>query len=284
MHARDLVETAACAAFSGGALVTGQSRPSPASVEQYWTASKCRLERWSRAFKSAEAARSGERRFGPSVERPRELPALLEEILSGEVLTRVWTAALAACERVRGTSEIEPMARSVYVAHLEARHRTLNLLVEGRGLHAADAVALNLLRRRAERWTDVLLGYLMVEHDVRELAFEPDRVADFADDLRHERRTPSAQFGWPLMMASLRAAFRTTLSPRSPNPDLNERIASSVLASFGADAFDSLGMARSLWMVRLSNFTDDTQGLLDELLAVDRHPGGGRKSFRRDRF
>jgi hypothetical protein len=57
------------------------------------------------------------------------------------------------------------------------------------------------------------------------------------------------------MLASVRASFREGLCPVSPNADLNARIASSILACFQGELFDSTGLLRSLWLTRLANVT-----------------------------
>lgn len=268
MHARDLVELAALVSAHGPALVeSGQAIPVE-SIEQYWTTSKVRLDRWAWRLKSfAGRADAGVPR------RPVQWPetrGVLEEILTSEMLTRVWTAVLCAYDRRRHADEAEPAARSVLIGHMEARHRVLTLMVRGPGLDAEAAVKLNHLRRRAERWTDVLVGHLLGIHDVSEFAFDPQRAKDFGDDLRHRGRLQGGRQVWPLVLASLRAAFQRGLSPASPDSDLNARIAAAILSCFPSDLFDSTGLMRSLWLVRLTNVADDTQGMINELLEVER--------------
>jgi hypothetical protein len=158
------------------------------------------------------------------------------------------------------------VARSVLIGHLEARHRVLLLLVRGPGIHAEAAMKLNHLRRRIERWTDLLVGYLAGLDDVGEFAFDPDRAKDFAQDLHYQCGEMGGRRAWPLVLASLRAAFRQGLAPISPNTDLNASIASAILACFPAELFDSTGQFRSLWLTRLSNATSDVECMIDELL------------------
>ena len=247
---------------------TGQI--SASGIEQYWAKSKCRLDRWRRSLKD----------FSDGVPRPgrnskSQWPAsqgVLEEILTGEVLTRVWTAVLCAYDRTQGTQEAEPVARSVMIGHMEARHRVLTLLVRGPGIDAEAAVKLNQLRRRTERWTDMLVGYLSGPYDVGEFAIDPHRAEDFAEDLHYQSHLKGGRHVWPLVLGSLRAAFRQGLSPASPNADLNAEIAAAILACFPPDLFDSTGLLRSLWLMRLSNATNDAQGLLDDLLSLDDSP------------
>jgi len=265
MHACELIELAAVVAAHGPVLVRGNGQLSTTGIEQYWSVSKCRLDRWSRSLKrfSADVARDN-----PRLHRSRKsfVRAVLEEILTGEVLTRVWTAVICAYDRHRSSDHGEPLARSVLIGHLEARNRVLTLLVRGPGIDAAQAVKLNRLRRRTERWSDMLVGYLGELHDVGEFAVAPARAREFADDWHYEGWLKGGRHPWSIVLASLRTSFRQGLSPLSPNADLNMQIASSILSCFQPELFDSTGFFHSLWLMRLTNITNDAQGMLDELL------------------
>lgn len=268
MHASELVELAALVATHGRAFLFEVPDVAKAGVEQYWSASKCRLDRWSRALKqySLEVPyTAGKDRLA----RWRAVRPVLEEILMCEVLSRVWTAVACTHDRVRGRCEVEPVVRSVHIGHLEARNRALNLMVYGQGFGVEEAVVLNRLRRSAERWTDLLLAHLHDDFGVEEFAFAPDRAAEFADDLRHEARA-GGSLAWRLVLASLRGAFHKGISPTSPNADLNERIAAGILRCFESRLFDSTGLAKSLWMVRMETAANDTAGLIEDLLAEER--------------
>ncbi len=272
MHARELVELAAIVSAHGPVLIRSGAPIPTDSIEQYWTASKVRLDRWAWRLKSFRCD------FGGSADadaRQRRDPwpaarGVLEEILTGEMLTRVWTAVLCGYDRRRGGDEAEPVARSVMIGHMEARHRVLTLMVRSSGIDAEAAVKLNRLRRRVERWTDLLIGHLAGIHDVSEFAFDPPRAKDFAEDLQYRSDLPGGRRVWPLVLASLRAAFRQGFSAESPNADLNARIAASILSCFPTDLFDSTGLLRSLWLIRLTNIAEDTQGMIDDLLTVER--------------
>ncbi|MEN6451780.1 MAG: hypothetical protein ABFC96_14920 [Thermoguttaceae bacterium] len=279
MHARELLELAALAAVHGPALILSRE-PIPAdAIEAYWTASKSRLDRWGRTLKSyASRATSAEQPLGHADQET--IRATLEEILTGEVLTRAWTSVLCAYDRCRGSDQMEPIARSVLIGHLEARHRVLTLLVSGPGIDAEQAVKLNRLRRRTERWADMLVSYLAGCYDISEFAIDPERAKEFAEDLDVQRKSPGGRYAWPLVLASLRAAFQTGLSPLTPNADLNAAIASSVLSAFPPSLFDSTGLMRSTWLLRMSRVTSDTQGMIEQLLALEEKPSAENADFR----
>lgn len=266
MHARELIDLAAVVVAHAPSLWRpGRDIPERA-VEGYWVASKSRLDRWGRSLKrfSSLLADQAVPRRGSDRARFR---GVLEEILAGEMLTRVWGAALSAYDQIRRTDRMEPIARSVLIGHMEARHRVLVLLAQQTGLEADEAEQLNSLRHRVERWTDVLIGYLARDYDVSRFAVDPERARDFAADLTDRQQEDGGQFAWSVMAASLRAAFADCLRAESPNPDLNARIAASILACFPAHVFASPSPIHSAWMLRVSHIADEAEQLLQTLLA-----------------
>lgn len=254
MHARELVELAGLVVHHRATLIQGGPL-TPVALQPYWTSSKCRFDRWGRALKGASEG--------------AYLRGVLEEILTGEVLTRVWAALLAIHDRRHGTGDTELIGRSILLGHCEARHRALKLLVHGPGVDSHAAVALNRLRRQAERWTDLLVAKLMELADVSEFALSSARAREFAGDLADDRALGLADDTWRLLMASLRIGFRHGMSPTSPNGDLNRQIASSILGSLGPNMFDSTGLLQSAWLTRLTRTTEETEVLLSDLFAAD---------------
>jgi hypothetical protein len=122
------------------------------------------------------------------------------------------------------------------------------------------------LRRRSERWTDMLLAYLLPDCEINDVAFDANRARDFARDLEDEFQSTQTEQAWQLMTISLKAAFGTMACKFSPNPDLNSRIAASIIACFPAETFSSSDLFGSLWMERLDSMADDTQAMIAELL------------------
>ena len=272
MHAHELVELAALVAVHGPVFIRG-GRISESAIEQYWSASKMRLEGWSTALQQyAETQQSACELVSSEAAMIlawRGVRPVLDEILTSEVLTRVWTGVACAYDHRRGSREVEPIVRSVYLGHQEARNRALNLLIYGRGFNTQEAVELNRLRRRSERWCDMLLGYVVGDEPLDEFSFEPARTRDFASDLMGELNRPLSTFGWQLVLASLRAAFQQSSVEASPHAELNQQISAAILACFRGELFDSTGAFRTLWMERINHISSDTEGMIEELLALD---------------
>lgn len=274
MHARDLVEFAALIASNGPAVIEHADRLSDSGLEQYWTAAKCRHERWSRELKhfsyQVQYAQAAEAEQHWSEIRP-----VLEEILTSEVLTRVWAAVCCGYERRRGSDDAGPVVRNVLATHGEARNRALNLMVYGHGLKVEDAVELNRMRRSNERWTDLLLSRLIPATDVSEFAFSPARAAAFGEDARG---SVDPQMAWSLLLASMRVAYQRSFTATC-NGDLNARIAAGVLACLPSELFDSTGTLKSLWLLRMQHAASDTQGMIEQLIALDESPSPAPQVF-----
>lgn len=273
MHARELVDLAAIVSVHGPTLIYQAGSVWETSIDQYWAASKCRLDRWGRTLKHL-ATQTGQAGPGSGQLDSSLIRGVVEEILTGEVLTRVWTAVMCGYDRHRGTDRMEPVVRSVMIGHLEARHRVLTLLVGEPGIDTEQVVKLNRLRRSTERWADMLVGYLGGLYGTDEFAIDPERAAEFAEDLSYRSRLKGGRHAWPLIQASLRAGFARGLTADSPNADLNHKIAVSILACFPPELFDGTGVFRSVWLTRLTNATSDAQGLIDDLIVSSETSAG----------
>lgn len=284
-QAKLLVELAAIAAYHGEAFLRTTSSVSNAGVEAYWIASRSRLENWSHALKDLEE-RSATDSSPCSVEVEEQWAQtrpLAEEILASEVLTRIWTAIGCEFDRRHDSGDVEPFVRSILVSHLDARHRLLRLVFNRLQLRPGSLRSIDRMRRGAERWTDVLLGYLISCCRVGEFAFDASRVEDFATSLNNQYTSPEAVKS--LLMVSLRSTFKTGFSMDCPNAFMNSQICESVLACYGNDLFESTGQFRSLWQVRLAHAAKDTMGMIDCLASEHDgfgsfHPYAGKHSSR----
>jgi hypothetical protein len=259
MLSRELIQLAVLASQHGPELCAEQNALSAAGMRQYWAASKCRLDRWTRRLRRSNDARP----------RPATLIATVEEILSGEVLTRVWTAVCCAHDRRHAQLNHEPLAQSVLLAHLEARRRALRVLLFRSPIDARQQARLNRLRRLCERWTDCLVGHLLSSCDVSQFAFDTKRARDFRQDL-DPCGGQLQPMRWKLLMASFCASFDRLLVSPSENLDLNALIAAGILACFPARMLDDTVLTRAAWIVRLFTAVDDAQAMLGEAVDLER--------------
>jgi len=268
VHARDLVELAGLVAMEGPAMVADQRRIAREDLQQYWSASKCRLDRWGGTLRKYQRE-VGE--LGTSWAR-REWPLLVpvfEEVVSGEILTRVWTAVLLAHDSLRHECELEPVARSVLIGHVESRRSVLKLLTICPTPHEETGRRVDKLRRQSERWTDLLIGYLSTMYDVDSLAFDAERARDFGQSVRTQVNPLVRREAQNLALASLRSSFQRALSPESPNADLNARLATGIVSCFPPGAMEPTCVGRSLWLAHVQHTADNAEEMIEGLMRLD---------------
>jgi hypothetical protein len=237
MHAHDLLGMATVLTWHGPSLIE-LPRPLPErALEDYWTASKCRLDRWGRELLLIRDEVSP--LFGAPPMDWRSVSALCDEILTGEIVTRLWTGLLRLHDARRHETVAEPIARSVLLGHVEARHRVLGLIMKSYGSDSHEAAALNRLRDRCERWSDILLARFAVRGAVEDLAHDPLRLRDYIEEWSATMTDEAKQTRAALLLGSFSAAFPAR-PPLTANADLNGRIAQSILSIFPPELFGNL--------------------------------------------
>lgn len=239
MNNRQMVEIAALVSAYSQHVIAGPERLPAGALEKFWDRSQRRLKLWLSALAHYQ------RRFAQadSVEHEQlwnDLQPVLGEIFVSEVLTRVWGAILTAMDQARSTHFTEAIARNVLIGHLDARKRSLQLLVTDSALTVAQLGPIDSIRRRVERWTDLLLGHLVERYQVDDFAFDPSRARDFGAQQLLQNSDGTQDRAWTLLLIGLRTSFSTVpLGP--PNELIQEEIIASILACFPPGAFQPEG-------------------------------------------
>jgi hypothetical protein len=192
---------------------------------------------------------------------------LIEEIIVTETLTRVFAAIGMGLDSVNQQSEIEPVTHSVYVSHLEARNRVLQLLLFGRGGSVDQSLRLNRLRRETERWIDRLLSPMLSNHaPTRKYAVDVPRALAHAQQWREDVGGEFGNLSEALNTAAIRLSLYSRASSEVASPNANREVAQSVLACLPVASFDSLGLLRSRSWVGLSLSAKDMAAPMSQFL------------------
>ncbi len=265
MHATQLAELASWAAFNSHLIVHRSEALTADICNQYWSQSKCRQSRWMSALKLFELdVRNKDSNHDPWP----AIEIVVQEIFLSEMLTRIWSASMVAHDIHYASDELTGLAHSVHIGHLEAKNRAMRLLLSDDTSNPEIFDRLNSLRRKVERWTDLLLSQLPDLVAAQRFGFQPNRVKDFAEE-NDNSTIRNAETRRVLYGASLREDLAKFSNKYSANPDINRKIASGLLACFPSDRFDSYGMPKSIQMVWLEKTTEETQTLLDNLTSLD---------------
>ena len=219
-------------------------------LNRYWSYSKARERKWAAgldAFRVRLHAADADGRDAIW----NEVEPSLADVLISEIVTRVWGAILTACDMRSGETEGEPVARNVLAGHLEICRRVLQFLVDAPGVNVEQLARIDRLRRRTERWTDLLLGHVVHSYGVCDFAVDPARALDFGTGQVAETGSPTARLSWQFLSIGLRAAFPDLPATPGVAERLRNEIVKSMLAGFPPAAFDADGVFESPYLHRL---------------------------------
>jgi hypothetical protein len=246
LNQRLFVEFTALVAAQAPLVIEGLAPIPDGLLSVYWQHSQAVLRHWRREMQAAERASQAD-----DCDRWH---AMASNVLVSEMLTRVWGAVLTASDRRQPARRSEPIARSVLVAHQQCRAEVLRFLLHSKILPVEQLADLDRLRRRVERWTDLLVGPLILRYgeEPEAFAFDARRARDFGQDQFQARFHSSARPAWSFLLAGLRTAFPGDSTNRRTVKDPMMPILRAVLATFPDDAFQAEGAIKSLRAVRLS--------------------------------
>ncbi|MCA9212039.1 MAG: hypothetical protein KDB27_03165, partial [Planctomycetales bacterium] len=180
MHAGTLIKIAADLATESGTLIQGSRRIPEQSLQQYWIASRCRLQRWQIDLKTFEIDLCNHPdRF---IRIWLKAEPLMNEILQSEMLTRVWSAILNGIEQVCPVRDCDSIGRSTLIGHLEARNRVLRMVVDAESKDISAVRRMNEMRTQTERWTDYLISVIADNADVSSFGFDERRVQEYCKE------------------------------------------------------------------------------------------------------
>lgn len=263
MNARRLAKIAATLANLSEELVESSQVHERFDAETYWESCEQRLKKWNQAlalFKADLMDEDGHRPW-PA------LTIIVEEIFYSEILTRIWTAVFSISQRNEIDREKEAIVRAVWIGHLAARSQSLQLIYLGQQSGDEAAQKLDALRKKLERWSDILLSRFSHLGDLSQFAFDVERMNEWA----HEQEGSSAEHRaqqWSLLKESLNKALDDCHSHPAANPDLNRQIALTISSCLPQEKVESaVSSPDNKWLARLTDKASEMQKLIDEYIA-----------------
>lgn len=273
MQLSDIVETAGLVSAHARHVIESEHAPSGAALDRFWHASRSRLDDRLRRLTDASAQAANLH----DMERAsfwEGVTPLLEEVFVQEMLARVWSAVLIACDQHRGEKRCETIARNTLIGQMRLRQHALQILLCASNGPQQESMQANRVRRQAERWTDILLAHLTARYDLGDIAFDETRAADFAEGQFIDGRVDPRHGTWEFIMAGLRLAF-VNVGGTADRADAQQReIVASILGSFPQDAFVADGPFRSIELTRLQRSSERSdRAVLDTPYPVTLIPG-----------
>lgn len=279
---RQIAETAAFASARSMLFIESSTPISEEQLHNYWKNCRGRLIDWLRSIDTL-SSQAAERGAANHLELWQAAVPILNEIFVSEILTRVWAATLTAADMNRGSQLASPIARHTLNGHNEARNRALSLMVNGLQVPLGRLSQVDRLRRRTERWSDLLIGHLVLNFQLDEFAFEVDRSVEFGQSQMREVLRASEEPVWEFVLTGIRVAFKTLPDETPPSDTWNRGIVRTILGSFPPDCFDEFGQFKGLRRSRVERSSEQPDRLADALLQTapqeQEEPRKGRISF-----
>ncbi|MGQ0634830.1 MAG: hypothetical protein ACT4QC_09485 [Planctomycetaceae bacterium] len=250
MQLRSVVELAALVSAHSPLVIERGRRLPRAALSRFWCAHRVR----SRVLAARLDALFDESEDFDSAVTPRSwsrTQPLLADALAGDLLVRIWGAILTAADCQANVVWGGPLAKSLMECQQPVRHRVLRLLHEATPASVERLAPVDRLRRRLERWTDVLTGHLVERYGLDEFAFHPERARDFGEEQLRDSWQPQGSRVWDLYLVSLRTSFPETVLPGGRLADLRREQLQAMLAGFEDGAYDATGLLLSPRMRRL---------------------------------
>lgn len=244
MVLRDFTDLAALMIRHAPHVIENDAADPTRMAEAFWVYSRRRKTRW---FQDCETTNAS----------PDLWAGLAEEFFVSDVLARSWAGiVLATAERHRCLR-----ARGLVVQalgwQLEIRNRLLKELDVRWEESNGRAALLDILRRRTERWADLLLSPLIPRYRVDDACFSVERAFDSSATYEQTRWRPGYEGLWTLTAAALRASMPTHPVAPSRVKSYSDFI-DGILSAVPATAFGSDGTIRSERLRRLFQTTRET--------------------------
>ena len=236
LSARSLAELALIVSRLARSVIDDSIVPSVGSLQSFWQNSRTLQQRWAKSLHGWTSADS------PDVEF---LENLAPRVFACEMLVRTWGTALVALDRRCGTDDLTYVARSAVVGLQQIRHGILSRLLGLPESMNDRVMQVDRLRRRCDRWTDLLIGPIAFKSDCFEFAFDTERSRDFGEEGSIADPATGPHPIEHLVSAGLRLTFLKHLSPANLEEPEFAGLTQSVLSSLPECAFHRDGSLRS---------------------------------------
>ncbi|MDA1230099.1 MAG: hypothetical protein O2856_04935 [Planctomycetota bacterium] len=233
-----LTEVAALMAAHGQMFIEQTNEVSTEAVGDYYVQSRNRFNRWMRDLTDLE--------HGLQISEPLHLMGLAagrsatreiaEQILINEMVARIWTVLLLARDISNGIDRIRPVARNIHLGHLAVRHKAMGVVLADDRMTPTDLLAIDKLRKSAERWTDLLCSAIMGQYNLWEFAYDEERAKEFLRDRIDQAGLSHRSRGWVLILAGIRHSFKEVDGLAAQIHDDDRRLIRLMLNCFPSDA------------------------------------------------
>ena len=244
LSVKSLVEVALLASRVGRSAIEDRLEPPPNSLRDFWQQTRDLQKRWTSQLDTWSAESDVEL---------RQLAELSLQLNTSELLVRVWSTVLLGIDRETGRDELSRIARNAVSGLLQVRHGVMSRLLQQPDSSSPHVAEIERMRRRCDRWADLLIGNLAGSRDLFEFAFEIERARDFATESIEYDPSTGPNPVEHLVTAGLRMAFLGQL-PETPLAEpAFRKLVQSILGGLPQTAFHQDGSVRTVLERRVSS-------------------------------
>lgn len=230
---KSLAEVAWLVSRLGRQMIESESEPSSTALRDFWQTTRALQRTWDQfldqePFSSPAAA--------------TRLEEIAAQVFTTELLARVWATILGSIDQRTGRNDLTRIATNTISGLLQIRNRLLTHILHESAPSGSWASDLDRLRRRCDRWTDLLIGNLCGADEYFQFAFDAERAQDFAEDARDG--VNSSHPVDLLVAAGVRLSFLGQLPEVSLDSPAFEGLMQSILGSLPEQAFYRDGSLR----------------------------------------
>ncbi|MBS0205258.1 MAG: hypothetical protein JSS49_20325 [Planctomycetes bacterium] len=230
---KSLAEVAWLVSRLGPQMIASQAEPSSTALRDFWQSTRKLQQIWDQfldqePFSVPDAA--------------THLEQIAAQVFTTELLTRVWATILGSIDQRTGRNDLTRIATNSVSGLLQIRHRLLKHILHPSAPSGSWAADLDRLRRRCDRWTDLLIGNLCGADEFFRFAFDAERARDFAEDA-HDGVNASHPVEL-LVAAGVRLSFLGQLPTVSVDSPAFQGLMQSILGSLPEQAFYRDGSLR----------------------------------------
>jgi hypothetical protein len=233
---RELIEFTAIISAHSPNLIEGTAPLADVALRQYRHLSKSRSTTWLADLELVP------RRLAAATGPDRQAiwdgaEELFIDVMAGDLLARVWGAVLTARGRAQHEIAVERAGREALNDQLPPHQQVLKLMVDGPYLTLERVVRLDRIRRKLERWTDLLAGHLVRRFGLADFAYDVDRALDFGEEQLGEQSGTRTEQIWQLYFLCLRTGFPDIELPSGDAAASRRELIGAILRSLPSSIF-----------------------------------------------
>lgn len=244
LSARSLAELALIISRVARTCCDDSGIPSIASLRAFWQSSRLLEQRWTKYLDEWSAA---ERLDVEALKR------ISHRIFTSEMLVRTWSTVLAGIDRRRGSDDLLRLGRNAVNSLARVRNGVLARLLRVPDANAMDVMEIDRLRRRCDRWNDLLIGSMFVRSECLEFAFDSERARDFSEESLSTDPAIGPHPAEHFISAGLRLNFIRHLSVEPIEEPEMVCLIKSILSNIPPSALHRDGTFRSLLEQRIAS-------------------------------